>query len=625
MGDDQIVISSGQATTPETVVNRSFTSAFRGYHPAEVRQFLKRVSEEMAAGAEREAELRHTLQEAEARAAHPELDEATLTGLLGEHAAKLLAGARDTAATILTEAQQRADAVLRDAEARVARMRDEADGLLAKRVAEADAAADSVRRDAKGEARAIIERATQQGKEMVGEAKAVRERMLADLTRRRRSAQLQIEQLRAARDRLVAAYDVVRRTVDEATAELDAAEPEARLAAQEVGRRAEEAESGLHAEPLSLPATPPAERYRTPATATTAPAGSRERREREPAPAPATSLFRRLDAPAPAPPEPPRLRPQTVASAAAGRLPAPAPPALPEVPPPPPPAPAPVSDLATSEVPVVTADDPPPVGVVDQLFARIRADQPTVEPIPEPEAAAPDLAAPAPAVDAVTGERALEGRDALLENLEAGLARALKRVLGDEQNEVLDALRRLGPAAAEGVLPGAEAQLAAYRDAAVPWLQQAVRAGVGFVSDPEPGATADLDNAPAPAGPAAALACELVEPLRARLSRSLAGGADAEDPSVAAESLRATYRQWKVQQVEDSARNHVLMAFNLGAFAAMPPASALQWLVDDDGHCPDCDDNALAGPTPKGQAFPTGQLHPPAHPGCRCLLVPVSA
>jgi hypothetical protein len=41
------------------------------------------------------------------------------------------------------------------------------------------------------------------------------------------------------------------------------------------------------------------------------------------------------------------------------------------------------------------------------------------------------------------------------------------------------------------------------------------------------------------------------------------------------------------------------------------------------GPCPDCDDNALAGPTPRGEVFPTGQPHPPAHAGCRCLLVPV--
>ena len=229
-----------------------------------------------------------------------------------------------------------------------------------------------------------------------------------------------------------------------------------------------------------------------------------------------------------------------------------------------------------------------------------------------------------PAIDAVVGESALEGRDDLLDNLEAGLTRTLKRVLGDEQNEVLDSLRRLGPSAGPGVLPDTDAQAAAYRDAALPWLQQAARAGVGFVSDPESGSDAEAGH-PSLDAQAEVLARELVDPLRERLSRAVAGGPDADDPSVVAESLRATYRQWKVQQVEECARHHVLAAFSVGAFAATPAAAALRWLVDDDGHCPDCDDNALAGPTPKGQPFPTGQLHPPAHPGCRCLLVPVSS
>ena len=642
MGDDQIVISSGQVITPETVLSRSFTSAFRGYHPAEVRQFLKRVSEEMSAGAEREAELRRAVQEMTERAAHPDLDEATLTGVLGEHAARLLAGARETAASITGEARQRADAVVREGEAMIARMRAEADGLLAMRSAEADAVADSIREEAQAEARAVVERATQQGKEMVREARAVRERMLADLNKRRRQAQLQIEQLRAARDRLLAAYDVVRRTVEEATAELEAAEPEARLAAEAVGRRAEELELETRLLPAERPpAHAPVERRRTPVTAG-APGPVRERSD---VPAPTTSLFRRLDEAPPAPPEPPRLRPQTVASSVAGRMPSPTaplatepePPAPAPAPAPPPPVapappPEPMSELATSEVPAVTAEAP--AGVIDDLFARMRAEQP--EPVaPEPEAAPADVApaatpppapgpsAPAERVDTVVGERALEGRDELLENLEAGLARALKRVLGDEQNEVLDALRRLGPAAADGVLPAADAQLAGYRDAAVPWLQQAVRAGAGFISDPE--IATNGEGLPPVDGPARALALELVEPLRARLARALAAGAEAQDPSVAAESLRSTYRQWKVQQVEECARHHALAAFSLGAFAATPPAATLQWLVDDDGHCPDCDDNALAGPTAKGETFPTGQLHPPAHPGCRCLLVPVTA
>jgi len=643
MGDDQIVISSGQVVTPETVTSRSFSSAFRGYHPVEVRQFLKRVSDEMAAGAERESELSSALQDALARVAHPELDETTLTNLLGEHAAKLLASARATAASITDEARQQGQAVLRDAEARVARMREEADGLMARRVAEADASAASIQRAAEAECEAQIERATQQGKDMVGEARAVRERMLGDLARRRRSAQVQIEQLRAVRERLVAAYDVVRRTVEEATAELEAAEPEARLAAEAIARRAED-DTARRAEDddtvLPEPRTPPRpvperERARSlvgAAASAREPQGLRG--------SPATALFRRVDAPAA--PERPRLRPQTVAGAVAGRLAAPPDPPAPPEPAPSEPEPvvepvaeAPVLDapveipdalepppapeLGTSEVPIVSAEGPP--GNVEELFARIRADrrEPDLDPEPLPDAPPKEVA-----VDPVVGENALEGRDDLLDSLEAGLTRALKRVLGDEQNEVLDGLRRLGPKAGAGILPEPEAQSASYADAAVPWLQQAARAGIGFVSDP--GSGSDAEKAyPSVEPQARSLATELVEPLRERLSRALAGGADSDDPSVAAESLRATYRQWKVQQVEESARHHVLAAFSTGAFAATPEVAVLQWLVDDEGHCPDCDDNALAGPTIKGQAFPTGQLHPPAHPGCRCLLVPVTA
>ena len=639
MGDDQIVISSGQVITPETVLSRNFSSAFRGYHPAEVRQFLKRVSDEMAASAAREVELRRALQEALVRAAHPELDEATVTNVLGEHAARLIASARDTAARIVAEAQQQADAILREADSRVARMREEADGLMARRVAEADGVAESIqqaaeaettalREQAAAEAQALIESAKRQGKEMVAEARALRERMLGDLARRRRSGQGQVEQLRAARERLLAAYDVVRRTVEEATAELDTAEPEARMAAEAVARRwEEEPDNAPRPEPrgeLWSPSLPePAPRSMSLVSSSVAPSS----REPPEAPVLATALFRPLEEAAPSPPRPP-LRPQTVADAVAGRL---APPPLAPAPPPPP---APVSELATGEVPIVTVEpavdaelspdsgapeSSAPESSVDELFARIRADR-APGGLGEAEDAAPEAAEPTAAqVDPIVGERALEGRDDLLENLEAGLTRALKRVLQDEQNEVLDGLRRLGtPSAA--VLPEVATQIATYSDAALPWLQQAARAGIGFLSDP--GAE---HPAPAVDAQAQALAQELVEPLRERLSRALGGGADADDPSVVAESLRATYRQWKVQQVEERARHHTLAAFSAGAFAATPDDVTLQWLVDDDAHCPDCDDNALAGPTAKGEPFPTGQLHPPAHLGCRCLLVPVTA
>ncbi len=68
-------------------------------------------------------------------------------------------------------------------------------------------------------------------------ANSTRDRILEDLSRRRRVATVQIEQLRAGRERLIESYAVVRRTLEEAQQELGRADAEARAAADEVGRR----------------------------------------------------------------------------------------------------------------------------------------------------------------------------------------------------------------------------------------------------------------------------------------------------------------------------------------------------------------------------------------------------
>ena len=64
----------------------------------------------------------------------------------------------------------------------------------------------------------------------------------------------------------------------------------------------------------------------------------------------------------------------------------------------------------------------------------------------------------------------------------------------------------------------------------------------------------------------------------------------------------------------------------LGRLDRWPPAgqvdAQLEWVAvvhAGDAPCPDCEDNGLNGPS-AGEAFPTGHPHPPAHPGCRCLL-----
>jgi hypothetical protein len=102
--------------------------------------------------------------------------------------------------------------------------------------------------------------------------------------------------------------------------------------------------------------------------------------------------------------------------------------------------------------------------------------------------------------------------------------------------------------------------------------------------------------------------------------------ADVEDLDIGSlsERLSGVYREWKVQKVERLASHYLIAAHQRGVFLGQPEGALLRWIVDDDTPCPDCDDNALAGPTPRGETFPTGQLHPPAHLGCRCLVTPAS-
>ncbi len=272
-----------------------------------------------------------------------------------------------------------------------------------------------------------------------------------------------------------------------------------------------------------------------------------------------------------------------------------------------------------------------PPGVSD-LFARIRedraaavaraqhvlaADDPSGErtgtvpsPGPRPQASEPEEPS------TLGDEALLQRRDDALEGIISGLARRLKRVLQDEQNEVLDRLRSHRGQNPSDLVPSSVDQLARYGRASAELLEEAASAGVEFVS---PGASLAPDIGDLADG----LAESLIGPLRRRLQQAVRGE-DGDDPAALAERISAAYREWKAQRIDRLAGDAAISAFSRGTLSALP-GLALRWVVDDDdGPCPDCDDNALAGPTPVGEEYPTGQQHPPAHAGCRCLLVPAT-
>ena len=735
----------------DLIGGRRFAQTWRGYDPEEVKQFLAQVGAQVRSLKERLEAEAAARREAEQRALHPRIDEATLMSAVGEETAGILHSARMAAAEISAKAEARAQETLSAAEAKASALVADAESLLAARTSEAEAAAAEVRATAEAEADRLVQAARQEAEQVaakagaehrqtVEEAQAIRERVLSDLARRRKLATVQIEQLRAGRERLLDAYLLVRRTLDEVTGELHRADAEARAAAEAVGRQSGNG-SGDELVDLhwgEVPDEPGGARAGDPSGAP----GTGAQRPEAPADRPARSMP--AGSGGGAAPSPVVLAPRvtqvagtTNAPASAGAmaplLPRVAPTALPgdtvesvrilrrdnseavaaEAP-----APGPVPGAAVTPPPA--AEEPlagerePAADVqsqdVDGLFARIRAsrqqstsrarktlfgsspptessaaeaavpepggtaEQPPAEPAGLEQVSVVEAALPGPGEQAEAAAASLVGEDATIElaapsgsykaashgdgagapdevaaeegqdeelaregqderdvlgqreqaisHLESSLARRLKRSLQDEQNSILDRLRSLkGPAKFAEVLRGPEEHADRFVDASRPVLEESATAGAELVRALV-GAEGPVQITIDVADLADELGRSIVEPLRQRIEEAF--GASGDDAGELAGILGAAYREWKTQRIEVAARDQVLAAFSRGAYLALPEGVRLRWVVDStEGPCPDCEDNTLAGEQVKGEPWPTGQLHPPAHPGCRCALVPV--
>ncbi|HET9732007.1 MAG TPA: DivIVA domain-containing protein [Acidimicrobiales bacterium] len=225
-----------------------------------------------------------------------------------------------------------------------------------------------------------------------------------------------------------------------------------------------------------------------------------------------------------------------------------------------------------------------------------------------------------PTAEAAPGEdgedAALARRASLLDPVCDKLTRRLKRTLQDDQNDVLDRMRA-GARTAETLLAPSEIHAARYSEVAASHLAEALSAGANYAATEfEIAASTPPDDDGEAAG---RLAEEIVGPLRRRIEEAVT--AAASDEASLADAVGAAYRSLKGERISQLAVDHATGAFAQGVLASLPPGTPVRWVVDDDGPCPDCDDNALAGATPAGEEFPTGQVHPPAHSGCRCLLV----
>jgi DivIVA domain-containing protein len=533
--------------TPEGIADRTFAAAKRGYSETEVRAYLRRVADDVGALLGRERDLAHRLAQLEGQANQPPpaLSDQQLITALGEETARVLGQAREAAVDLRNKAEEHARRVVREAQETAKELRTAAQQALELKTREAE---DSAR------ARAS---------EIVGEARAMRERVLTDLTERRAELERQVGDLRATRAKLVDAYETVERALGQAT----------NLMAQETPMRA-------------------------PVVATTPDVDASDGTPADDTPVDDTPAD---DAPVGAPVDA-----------------APAPEVEPEI------APAPAADdtrVVADEGESGDADSRDVSALFDQLRSEAEVPEATSDDAAlgfsatEPEAEVEMVVDIETDVELSADQALLAARDDALAEAQDALSRRAKRALQDEQNDILDGVRRQrGKIDTAKVLPSSDDQLARWAHVLQPGVDRAYAVGAAS-------AAGTADRAPAPV--LAELAGVVVNPLRERLASALASidePTPADTEIAIAQRLGARYREWRSQHLDPMLGDVMAAAHARGVYDAAPDGSRLRWVPVIVGKCPDCDDNALE-PTVRGSEFPTGQAHPPAHPGCRCLIV----
>jgi len=674
-----VQFSRPDPSSPNAIAAATFSTVRRGFDPNEVRGLLRTVSGELTRLQDRERQLERevaALKQAQIAPTLP-LDEETLTSMLGEETARVIATAREAAMSIRTRAEEGATRLLREAAEEAATTRSQAELEAAKRLQEAQI-----------EAQMHLEAARAQGRDMANEAREYRERVLADVGRRRELARMQLLQVNSGRERLMQAFERARLVAVDVLVEVDelggepeelvnlalttgpvpvmvprpsvasstlpaltpnpkpvdpAAKPSTAAAVTDAGpvrgeTSSEQAEAGVSSSVAMYNATDEDEDGVVPnadevATHPDVATGTDDVDEQ------AGTADTGIDADG----EMSLLDNSTVDNSTVDN--------------------STVDNSTVEEVTVeeVTVEEHGPMAsvvslfageldsrsadrtqsqsrvAVDQLFAKLKvAKAEEIARDVEQSVAAPTSIRQAPKKRSATesshdaGEvpvgstgpedvSVFEHRDELLAALTASVARKLKRVLADEQNEVLDVLRRKEPVCDLDTLVPLEPEHArSYAQVIHDDLYTAATGGAKF-SDP----SGDPQRRIADAGIINTLLAEVeeavVQPLRERLYAAVAAQSSNDKLG---QTVRGIYREWKTSVLDFAAADLAASAYARGVAAVLVPGTAVSWIISPaNPACGECSTNAAAGVVQFGDAFPTGDLSSPAHLGCRCLIV----
>lgn len=534
-----------------------------------------------------------------------------------EEASKILADAQAAAdelasgaARASTAAREDAAALVAAATAEAAQIEASAGEAAASAEAEADTNAARIRAEAEADALAAQESARETARLMVVEAQRVREKVLNDLVVRRRQGRQQVDQAKAARDRLGRALADVRRQLDGSIKELDVALPQAKAALSALATPDAPTDDEAQIRELEIELDAARARANEPhvvvASGSAALAPARNKPKPAPPPADVAEMDRDASTEVADSSESDRhLRSEDAAASVAETT---------------------ASDSVTPGS-VAAESLPSHSAAADSVGSDSPASVTAESEANASEAGLTD-AAGSSEVDADSGADAdadadaeaeidvpapFVARDVAMIRHGADLRRKLKRVMADEQSDLLDRLQRSKDLSVDDLAP-VDGQRALYMAAVRP----AIVAVANLGADLHGGSIAERKVDPL----VTRLVADVFDALRNRVEGSVAAAADVDD---VLEPLRAHYRDVRLSDVPDLTDDALAEAFALGGHSAIAKGTPVRWISDPRFEpSSDCFDDTLAADVLAPGPFPTGRTHPTGQPGCRCLVVPVS-
>ena len=266
------------------------------------------------------------------------------------------------------------------------------------------------------------------------------------------------------------------------------------------------------------------------------------------------------------------------------------------------------------EVEAALKSEPPPTPTVKapESSAPPVTPEPKTEPAPTATVAKPISPAP-------TDGGMLARRAGSLGEVPEQASRRLKRLLQEDQNDLLDRVRtqRGKGSVEENVIPESE-HIERFRQGLDDSLRMAFATGRTLGGATDPGdATSAI---------ASLVSKQVVGPLRVEISKTIAAGLQGQESANSlGERASDVFRVWKGVRTELLGEGMVYAAFHQGLVDAWKSAGQKEkkWVLSSDElECPKdvCKANAAAGAVALEAGFPSGHLAPPAHGGCSCTL-----